>query len=149
MRLRRADGDYRWFLVRTVPLRNERGKIIKWYGTSTDIEDRKRAADALRESEEKFRQIAENIREVFWMRTPDMEKILYVSPAYESVWGRSLESLHDCPRSFMDAIHEEDRDPAIGIIEAGREHGFEVEYRIVRPDGSVRWIRSRGFPVKD
>jgi PAS domain S-box-containing protein len=149
MRLRRADGEYRWFLVRTVPLRNERGKIVKWYGTSTDIEDRKRAADALRESEEKFRQIAENIREVFWMRTPDMKKLLYVSPAYESVWGRSVESLRDWPRSFMDAIHDEDRERVAGIIQAGREGGFEIEYRIVRPDESIRWIRSRGFPVKD
>src|SRR5437879_1728206 len=88
MRLRRADGEYRWFLVRTVPLRDEQGNIVKWYGTSTDIEDRKRAEGALRESEEKFRQLAENIREVFWMTTPHLEEVLYVSPAYESVWGR-------------------------------------------------------------
>jgi PAS domain S-box-containing protein len=149
MRLRRADGEYRWFLVRTVPLRNEKGHIVKWYGTSTDIEDRKRAADALHESEEKFRQIAENIREVFWMTTPAMEELLYVSPAYENIWGRSLESLRHRPRSFMDAICDEDRDEVAGIIEGRRKEGIEVEYRIVRPDGSMRWIRDRGFPVRD
>src|SRR5712692_9622591 len=149
MRLRRADGEYRWFLVRTVPLRDEQGKIVKWYGTSTDIEDRKRAEEALRESEEKFRQLAENIREVFWMTTPHLEEVLYVSPAYESVWGRSLESVRQRPQSFIDAIHSEDRERVVGILEGQRQQGFEVEYRIVRPDGSVRWIRDRGFPVKD
>src|SRR2546422_1143246 len=149
MRLRRADGEYRWFLVRTVPLRDEQGNIVKWYGTSTDIEDRKRAEDALRESEEKFRQLAENIREVFWMTDLHLEEMLYVSPAYESVWGRSLESVRQRPQSFMDAIHSEDRERVVGILEGQRQQGFEVEYRIVRPDGSVRWIRDRGFPVKD
>src|SRR5882762_7815815 len=149
MRLRRADGEYRWFLVRTVPLRDERGKIVKWYGTSTDIEDRKRAEDALRESEEKFRQLAENVSEVFWMTTPAMDEMLYVSPAYESIWGRSLQSLRQHPRSFMEAIHPEDREHVVGTLEGQRLRGFEVEYRVVRPDGSVRWIRDRGFPVKN
>jgi PAS domain S-box-containing protein len=149
MRLRRADGVFRWFLIRTVPLRDEQGKIVKWYGTSTDIEDRKRAEDALRESEEKFRQLAENIREVFWMTTPATDELLYVSPAYESVWGRSVESLRQRPRSFMEAIHTEDRERVVGILERQREQGFEVEYRVVRPDGSVRWIRDRGSPVKN
>jgi PAS domain S-box-containing protein len=149
MRLRRADGEYRWFLVRTVPLRDEQGEIVKWYGTSTDIEDRKRAEDALRESEEKFRQLAENIREVVWMTTPAMDELLYVSPAYEVIWARSRESLRQRPRSFMEAIHTKDREHVVGILERQREQGFEVEYRIVRPDGSLRWIRNRGFPIKN
>ena len=149
LRLRRADGEYRWFLIRTVPLRDEQGKIVKWYGTATDIEDRKRAEDALRESEEKFRQLAENAREVFWMTTPAMDELLYVSPAYANIWGRSLESLRQRPRSFMEAIHSEDREHVVDILEGQRKRGFEVEYRVVRPDGSVRWIRDRGFPVKD
>ena len=149
MRLRRADGEYRWFLNRTVPLRDAGGNIVKWYGTATDIEDRKQAENALRESEEKFRQFAENVRTVFWMSTPAMDEQLYVNPAYESIWGRSLESLRQKPRSFMDSIHPEDRDRAIGILEGQRLRGFEVEYRVVRPDGSVRWVRDRGFPVKN
>ena len=149
MRLRRADGEYRWFLNRTVPLRDEQGKIVKWYGTATDIEDRKRAEEALRESEEKFRQLAENVREVVWMTTPAMDELLYVSPAYQNIWGRSLESLRQRPRSFMEAIHPEDRERVVGTLERHRVQGFEVEYRVVRPDGSVRWIRDRGFPVKD
>jgi two-component system, NarL family, sensor histidine kinase UhpB len=78
-----------------------------------------------------------------------LEEVLYVSPAYESVWGRSLESVRQRPQSFMDAIHSEDRERVVGILKGQRQRGFEVEYRIVRPDGSVRWIRDRGFPVKD
>jgi PAS domain S-box-containing protein len=149
MRLRRADGEYRWFLVRTVPLRDEHGSVVKWLGASIDIEDRKEAEEALRESELRFRQLAENIQEIFWMTTPAMEELLYVSPAYENVWGRSLESLRQRPQSRMDAIHAEDRERVVGVLEGQRQQGFEVEYRIVRPDGSVRWIRDRRFPVKD
>jgi PAS domain S-box-containing protein len=104
---------------------------------------------ALAESEQRFRQIAENIREVFWLTTIDLSKVLYVSPAYEAVWGRSCESVHQDPRSFIAAIHPEDRARAVEALEQKRVHGFEVEYRVVRPDGSIRWIRDRGFPIKD
>src|SRR5437667_5687787 len=72
-----------------------------------------------------------------------------VSPAYERGWGRFLGSVRQRPQSFMDAIHSEDRERVVGILEGQRKQGFEVEYRIVRPDGSVRWIRDRGFPVKN
>ena len=105
--------------------------------------------ERLRASEEQFRQIAENIQEVFWMTTPATDELLYVSPAYENIWGRSVESLRQRPRSFIDAIHDEDSERVVSIIESEREQGFEVVYRIVRPDGSTRWIRDRGFPVKD
>jgi PAS domain S-box-containing protein len=104
---------------------------------------------ALGESEQRLRQIAENIREVFWMATPGMDEVLYLSPAYESIWGRSLESLRRRPESFFEAIHVDDRERAAGIIRGRREQGFDIEYRIVRPDGSMRWIRDRRFPVKD
>ncbi len=92
---------------------------------------------------------AEPIREVFWTATPAVGDVLYASPAYESVWGRSLESLRQQPQSFHEAIHPEDREQAIAIRKRQRDNGFDIEYRIVRPDGTVRWIRDRGFPVKD
>jgi PAS domain S-box-containing protein len=104
---------------------------------------------ALGDSEERFRQIAENIHEVFWLCTADLSNVLYVSPAYESVWGRSREILYRDPRSFSNAIHDEDRPNVVTIVERDREHGFEVEYRVVRPDGSIRWIWDRGFPIRD
>ena len=103
----------------------------------------------LHASEERFRQVAENIREVFWLSTADLSNVLYISPAYEAVWGRSRESLYREPRSFIAAIHPEDRPRAVAAIERDREQGFEVEYRVVRSDESIRWIRARGFPIQD
>ena len=111
--------------------------------------ERKRAEAALRKSEEQFRQMAENIREVFWLATADLTRILYISPAYEVVWGQSRESLYLEPRSFFTAIHAEDRSRVMDTIESDREQGFKVEYRVVRPDGSIRSIRDRGFPIRD
>lgn len=107
------------------------------------------AAEALRESELRLRQIAENIRECIWIATPAMEQVLYVSPAYTSIWGRSVESLLQRPKSLFEGIHAEDREQVAGIITGQREQGFDIKHRIVKPDGSVRWIRDVGFPVKN
>jgi PAS domain S-box-containing protein len=115
-----------------------------------DVTERKRAEQARRESEERFRLIAETITEVFWMADAKLERIIYVSPAYEHVWGRSCASLYQNPRSFLDAIHPEDR-PAVEA-DLDRKSAVQVlnqEYRIVRPDGSVRWIWDRAFPVRN
>ncbi len=111
--------------------------------------DRRQAESLLRESEMRFRQLTENIREVLWMHTPDFSETLYISPAYEVVWGRTCESMYREPRSFLEAIHPEDRQRVDETIEQNRLAGFEVEYRIIRPDGSVRWIWDRGCPIKD
>ncbi|MEA2417057.1 MAG: hypothetical protein QOI58_3714 [Thermoanaerobaculia bacterium] len=104
---------------------------------------------ALGESEQRFRQIAENTHEVFWLFSLDSGKTIYVSPAYEALWGVPRESLYHDARSFLAAIHPEDRAGVIEAIERDREHGFEIDYRILRPDGSIRWIWDRGFPIKD
>lgn len=114
------------------------------------LTDRKRAEEALRASEEQFRQMAENIHEVFWMANLDLTQILYVSPAYEEVYGRTCESLYRNPQSWGEAIHPEDRDRMLTLIPQLNQHELrEEEYRIVRPDGSIRWIRDRAFPVRD
>jgi PAS domain S-box-containing protein len=143
------EGKQRYMVGSKFPIFDKTGAVALVGGAGMDITERVEAEEALRESEEKFRQLAENIQEVFWMTTPAMEELLYVSPAYETVWGRSLESLRQRPQSFMDAIHAEDRERVVGILEGRHQQGFEVEYRIVRPDESIRWIRDRGFPVKD
>jgi PAS domain S-box-containing protein len=107
------------------------------------------AAEALRESELRLRQIAENIRECIWIATPAMDQVLYVNPAYTSIWGRSVESLYQRPESLFEGIHAEDRERVTAIITGQRQQGFDIEYRIVKPDGAVRWIRDVGLPVKD
>ena len=107
------------------------------------------AEEILRESEERFRQLAENISEVFWMTDPAKKEMLYVSPAYETIWGRTCKSLMERPHSFFDAIHPDDRPRVLASIQANSDTPYELEYRIARPDRSVRWIRDRAFPVRD
>ncbi len=120
-------------------------------GFTIDITSRKNMENALAESEQKYRLMAENISDVFWIATPDISKMIYVSPAYEKVWGRSCQSLYESPGSFIEAIHPEDRERATSEFRQAREREttWITHYRIVRPDGSVRWIEDRGFPVYD
>ncbi len=115
-----------------------------------DITERKRAEALSRESEERFRQIAESIDEVFWMTPPDKNRMIYVSPAYEKIWGRPCADLYANPRHWLAAIHPEDRDRVIHAALTKQADGtYDEEYRIVRPDGTERWIRDRAFPLHD
>jgi|GEM_PF-965452 PAS domain S-box-containing protein len=112
--------------------------------------ERAAAEKALRESEERFRQMAENIREVLWMVDPTRGKVLYVSPSYESVWGRPAEAVFGNRHGWLEAVHPEDRNrvrAALGGDLPQRE--FETEFRVVWPDGSIHWIRDRSFPVRN
>ncbi len=110
----------------------------------------RRAEEALHETEERFRQLAENIREIFWLMDARGDQVIYVSPGYEEVWGRTLQSFYEQPGSWVESIHPEDRDEAIAHLEQqGRGEFWVKEYRVERPDGSVRWIRGRVFPIKD
>src|SRR4029077_20451602 len=76
-------------------------------------------------------------------------KVLYISPAYETVWGRTRASLYQNPYSFLDGIHPDDRQRVAETVERQRAHGFDHEYRIIRPDGTSAWIWDRGFPIID
>ena len=117
--------------------------------TFSDITPRIEAEQRLKESETRFRQIAENVREVLWVTDPAKSEMLYVSPAYERVWGRTVESLHREPLSFVQAIHPDDRARVVAAFVRQVDGDYDEVYRVVRPDGSVRWIRDRAFPVKD
>src|SRR5262249_39419787 len=107
-------------------------------------------AAAQEASEERFRQLAENIEDVFWMTDPAAESVVYGSPAYTNVWGQSCESLYATPKAWIDAIHEEDRErirEATGNMQVAGS--YDEEYRIIHPDGSTRWVKDRAFPVRD
>jgi PAS domain S-box-containing protein len=109
------------------------------------------AQERLRESEEKFRQLADNVTEVFWINSPDMQRMHYVSPAYEQIWGRSVDSLYANPNQWGEAILPEERERVYATFSrlAVDEPRVSAEFRIVRPDGTTRWILSRGFQVRD
>ena len=120
------------------------------FAFARDITERKRAEEALRQSEERFRQIAETIDEVFWIADPRITTTQYVSPAYERVWGRSCASLYANPRNFIEGIHPDDHQRVLADLEGEKSgQAFEHEYRVVRPDNTVRWVWDRGFPVHD
>jgi len=120
-------------------------------GVVRDISERKRSEERLSESEAKFRQIAENLGEVVWMGDPTIKTIFYVNPAYERVWGRTCESLYDRPLSFVEGVHPDDRPRLEAALAAQQRLPSDsvVEYRVVRPDGSVRWIEDRASQIRD
>jgi two-component system sensor histidine kinase/response regulator len=112
--------------------------------------ERRRADEAMRETEERFRQLVENIHEVFWMSDAGGKRMLYISPGYEEIYGRTCQSLYEHPESRIESIHTEDRDRVIDQMDRRRDGVFiNLEFRIVRPDGSIRWVRNRTFPIKD
>jgi two-component system CheB/CheR fusion protein len=106
---------------------------------------------SMQESEQRFRQLAENIKKVFWMSDPQKDQVLYVSPAYEEIWGRSCASLYEHPRSFFDAIHPDDQKRVwtTSIERQKLGEATEVDYRVIRPDGEVRWVRDWSFPIRN
>jgi diguanylate cyclase (GGDEF)-like protein/PAS domain S-box-containing protein len=104
-----------------------------------------RLLQELSEREERFRQLAENIRDVFWMVEASRSEPLYVSPGFEAIWGVPGSTLRENPGAWYDAVHPQDRHRVQMFSDITA--GYDVEYRIQRPDGTLRWIHDRGFPV--
>jgi PAS domain S-box-containing protein len=115
-----------------------------------EIAERKRAEGAVRYSEQRFRQLAENIQEVFWVLDLETGKFSYVSPAYERLWGRTCENLYQNSFVWLDAVHGEDRASVAARMEVCRS-GIpqDAEYRVITPSGEIRWISDRSFAIRD
>ncbi|MBD2164902.1 PAS domain S-box protein [Calothrix membranacea FACHB-236] len=138
------------YLTHHLPVRDEQGNVIAGIFMAQNITERKKSENALRDSEEKFRQFAENSRQVMLLRQVDSGELLYANPTYEQVWGQTIESLYKNPNSWMAAMHPDDVPRIAVAYEAASGKGFfSEEYRIIRPDGSIRWIWGRCFPIKD
>ncbi len=145
---RRKDGTLYPELMTITPVCGKDGHISGFVAIKQDFTERKRIEEELRNSEERFRQLAENIREVFWVTDPAQNEMLYISPAYELIWGQTCESLHQSPRNWLEAIHSEDRERVRQAAVAKQAQGqYDEVYRITRPDGGLRWIHDRAFPV--
>lgn len=131
------------------------GSIIGVASLIQDVTEFHSAVEQLRASEERFRQLAENINEVFWIREPHQQHIVYVSPACEKIWNLSYQSLLSKPEAFWNAIHPEDLDRVKVAFEKQVRGDYDEEYRVVRSptgattDGSVCWVRDRAFPVRN
>ena len=147
--IRTRSGETREIAWNNTILRNSLGKFIGTASIGVDMTNRNRAAKILQESEARFRQLAENIHEVFWITDLAEHRIIYVSPAYEVIWGRTCASLYEAPETWLHSIRPEDRER---VEQANSrklaEGGYDEEYRIIRPDGTERWIRDRAFPVR-
>ena len=104
---------------------------------------------SLRDRERLLRELVEHISEVFWITSVDKQRMLYVSPGYEAIWGRPRRWLYEHATAWIDAIHPEDRPRIVAALPRQPRGEYDVEYRIVRPDGEIRCIRDRAFPVLD
>src|SRR5499427_1006277 len=147
-RIRRFDSSYRWFLIRGNPLKDESGKILKWYGTCTDIEDRKRWEQILRARELSWRQIVDNIPGLV-ATTNAMGEVEFLNRQTLEYFGKTNEELKNW--ALIGAVHPDDLPRVIEVrkksIEAGQS--YDVEHRCRRADGVYRWFQVRGLPVRD
>ncbi|MDB5729015.1 MAG: hypothetical protein JWQ00_2220 [Noviherbaspirillum sp.] len=148
LRIVGAKGSMRYLESHSVPMRNGSGKVASVLSVWRDVTERKKAEDAIRQTETRFREMASKIQDVFYDFDTVANRIIYVNPAYEKVWGRSRESLYLDPTAYMQAIHPDDA-PSVRLLHQSQDGGdtIDLEYRIVRPDGSIRWINDITYPV--
>ena len=146
--LRRSDGSV-FEAEQTISIIDpEQGADGPLVNVIRDVSERKEREEELRASETRFRQIAEHIKDVFWVAEPGRDRIEYVSPAFRDVWGRDPAELYETPEMWAESILPSDRERITASVDRQPEGGWEEEYRIVRPDGEVRWIWDRAFPVR-
>ncbi|MEX2382567.1 MAG: PAS domain S-box protein [Opitutales bacterium] len=131
-------------------VRDAEGNIIGMQGAFQDITEQRAAAEASRENARRFHEMAENIGEVFFSYDPVNNRLIYANAAFEKIWGRSIEEVYANPPSYLDAVHPDQKSAAKSAFErqlAGEE--TNVEFRVVRPDGSFRWVHEHAVPVLD
>ncbi len=143
LRHRSADGEYRWFLIRAVPLRGEQGNILKWYGTLTDIEDRKQAEEELSREQQRFMDIVNSVEGIVWEADADTFAFSFVSKQAERILGYPVKQWLEQATFWKDHLHPEDRDWAVRfcVKATAEKQSHDLEYRMIAADGSVVWLR--------
>jgi PAS domain S-box-containing protein len=114
-----------------------------------EVDERKQTEEQLRKTTQQLRQLAENITDAFWMRNVNDPRMVYVSPAYEKIWDRSCRDLYPSASGWLETVHPEDRERVAQAFVKQSTGEHSEEYRIVRPDGTLRWIRDRAFPIRN
>jgi PAS domain S-box-containing protein len=151
-RLLMPDGRVKFVHERCETFYDEEGNPLRSLGTVQDVTDRKQAELLLEESESRFCQLTAALDEVFWIASPAPDRLIYVSPAFETIWGIPCARLYENRQAWIESIHPDDRPCAQNYIDAlkgGEVDKCEAEYRIIRGDGSVRWMHDRGAPIRD
>ena len=148
---RRKDGSTFTGLLNGTVVWDADGEVTCYDGTITDITAQKQRERQLSRRNRQLRQIRENVTEVIWMSPADKSSIEFISTAYEDVWGRSTEEVKAHPNSVVEAIHPDDRERVRNALAVQKEHPetYEETYRVVRPDGTIRWVRDRAAGVYD
>jgi PAS domain S-box-containing protein len=150
-RLRRSDGVHRWVDARAVPMRNDEGAIVQWYGLCLDIDAQVHAEDALRRSERKLQRLADAVPALLWSTEPDGAPV-YVSNRFTEATGATLEDIIAVDgRPSLSVVHPEDRPEAIAAFRRSCETGepYLQRYRQVRRNGAYRWTETRAEPLRD
>ncbi|MCI0506205.1 MAG: PAS domain S-box protein [Gammaproteobacteria bacterium] len=144
------DGAVRYVHERGAVQLNAAGESVRMHGTVQDVTERIQTEEVLRENEERFRQLADNINEVFWLAEWPQNKVLYVSPAFERVWGINAGQLYEDPMVWVRAVADKDRQRVEqAYLDGAGKGGFDVTYQIIRPDGESRWMHDRAFEVRN
>ncbi|MBU1881377.1 PAS domain S-box protein [bacterium] len=147
VRVKRTDGTSIWMIFNFVVTQVGGETVI--LGGLYDINERKIAEDALKESEQKFRQLAETINEVFWMTDPKTNEMLYISPRLKDLVGIDPQDLCGNFEDVISCIHPDDRARVRAAMSKQITGQYDEEYRFVKPDGSIRWIREKAFPIRN
>ena len=149
-RIVRPGGELRVIHTHAVVQFDRSASPARMIGVNWDITERIQAQKVLHDSETRFRQMAASISDVFFLREAGSGRMLYISPAYEQIWGRSCASVYANQEAWAEAVHPDDLIATVSAYKGGLATGrAQYEYRIVRPDGAIRWIETRTFPVDD
>ncbi|HVO87704.1 MAG TPA: EAL domain-containing protein [Casimicrobiaceae bacterium] len=145
----RKDGSI-GFCIRTLsPVRDAAGNVSYLIATVQDISKRKSVENALIESQQQFEQLASHIPEAFWIYDVRSDSFVYMSPAFEHIAGRPFASAAEASKQWLSIVHIEDRRMVVAAQRTMITENLDIRYRLVRPDGTIRWVHSRGFPVRN